>query len=169
MSESVERVLLGKVLAPFGVQGWVKVHSESRPIADIGRYRTWQLKLKDGWVNVRVKAFKTQGKGLIAKLEGVNDRQQAEAMAGVAIAVDSSQLQALPEGEYYWRDLIGLRVLTVDGIDLGVVDHLLETGANDVLVLRGERERLVPLVMGQVVVSVDLAGRQMVVDWDPEF
>ncbi len=169
MSESVERVLLGKVLAPFGVQGWLKIHSESRPIADIGRYRTWQLKLGDGWVNVRVKSFKAQGKGLIAKLEGVNDRQQAEAMAGVAIAVDSAQLQALPEGEYYWRDLIGLRVLTVGGLELGVVDHLLETGANDVLVLRGERERLLPWVMGQVVVSVDLAGRQMIVDWDPEF
>ncbi|MEW5837220.1 MAG: ribosome maturation factor RimM [Pseudomonadota bacterium] len=169
MTESVERVLLGKILAPFGVQGWVKVHSESRPIADIGRYRTWQLKLKDGWTGVRVKSFKTQGKGLIAKLEGVNDRQQAEAMAGVEIAVDSAQLPALAEGEYYWRDLIGLRVFTLQGVDLGVVDHLLETGANDVLVVHGERERLLPLVVGSVVVQVDLVERRMTVDWDADF
>ncbi len=169
MTESVERILLGKILAPFGVQGWVKVHSESRPIADIGRYRVWQLKLKDGWVAVRLKSFKTQGKGLVAKLEGVNERQQAEALAGVPIAVDSTQLPALPQGEYYWRDLIGLRVLTLEGVDLGVVDHLLGTGANDVLVLRGERERLVPMVMQKVVREVDLSTRRMTVDWDPEF
>ena len=164
-----ERILLGKVLAPFGIQGWVKVHSESRPMANIGRYRVWQLGLKDGWVDVRIKSFKSQGKGLIAKLEGVNERTQAEALVGAAIAVDAAALPKLAEGEFYWRDLIGLRVLTLEGVDLGVVDHLLETGANDVLVVKGERERLLPFVMQQVVHTVDLAQRRMTVDWDPEF
>jgi len=164
-----ERIVLGRVLAPFGLQGWVKVHSESRPITEIGRYRVWQLKQSNVWVDVRVKSFKTQGKGLIAKLEGVNDCNQAEALAGVEIAVASSQLPALAQGDFYWRDLLGLRVFTTDGVDLGIVDHLMETGANDVLVICGERERLVPFIMDQFVLAVDLAERRITVDWDPDF
>jgi len=173
MAETVkalaERIVLGRVLAPFGLQGWVKVHSESRPMTDIGRYRVWQLKKKNVWVDVRVKSFKTQGKGLIAKLEGVNDCSQAEALAGAEIAVTPSQLPALAHGDFYWRDLMGLRVFTTDGVDLGVVDHLMETGANDVLVICGERERLVPFIMDQFVLAVDLAERRITVDWDPDF
>lgn len=169
MSEVLERIVLGRILSPFGLQGWVKVHSESRPIETIGRYRVWQLKLKSGWVDVRVKSFKAQGKGLIAKLEGVNDCNQAEALAGAEIAVAASQLPALPQGEYYWRDLIGMQVVTVEGVALGVVDHLMETGANDVLVLHGERERLVPFLVDQVVLKVDLVERRLTVDWDPDF
>ena len=171
MEKMVEQqhIVLGKILAPFGIQGWVKVHSESRPITDIGRYRVWQLRLKDAWVGVKVKSFKTQGKGLIAKLEGVNDCNQAESLVGAAIAVVSSQLPALPQGEFYWRDLIGMQVFTSEGVALGVVDHLMETGANDVLVIQGERERLVPFVMDQFVLAVDLAERRITVDWDPDF
>lgn len=169
MTVLVERIVLGKVLAPFGLQGWVKVHSESRPITDIGRYRVWQLKLKGAWVDMRVKSFKTQGKGLIAKLEGVNDCNQAEALAGAEIAVASSQLPTLAQGEFYWRDLIGMQVLTTEGVALGTVDHLMETGANDVLVIQGERERLVPFIMDQFVLAVDLVERRITVDWDPDF
>jgi len=164
-----ERIVLGKVLAPFGLQGWVKVHSESRPMTDIGRYRVWQLKQKNVWVDVRVKSFKTQGKGLIAKLEGVNDCNQAEALAGAEIAVPISQLPVLTHGDYYWRDLIGMQVFTREGVALGAVDHMMETGANDVLVIQGERERLVPFIMEQFVLAVDLAERRITVDWDPEF
>ncbi|MEW6764566.1 MAG: ribosome maturation factor RimM [Pseudomonadota bacterium] len=169
MTEAAERVSLGKVLAAFGIQGWVKIHSESRPMADIGRYKSWQLKLKDGWANFRVKSVKVQGKGLIAKLEGVNDRNQAESLAGAEIAVDPALLPRLPQGEYYWRDLIGMQVVTREGVELGKVDHLLETGANDVLVLKGERERLVPYIIDQVVLEIDPEARLITVDWDPEF
>ncbi len=169
MTEAAERVSLGKVLAAFGIQGWVKIHSESRPMTEIGRYKSWQLKLKDGWTHFRVKSVKVQGKGLIAKLEGVNDRNQAESLAGAEIAVDPTLLPRLPQGEYYWRDLIGMSVVTREGVELGEVDHLLETGANDVLVLKGERERLVPYIVEQVVLEVDLDARRITVDWDPEF
>lgn len=169
MTEAVEHVSLGKVLAAFGIQGWVKVHSESRPITEIGRYKTWQLKLKDGWTAFRVKSVKTQGKGLVAKLEGVNDRNHAEALSGAEIAVDPAQLPRLPQGEYYWRDLIGMQVVNREGADLGVVDAMLETGANDVMVLKGECERLVPYIFEQVVLEVDLEAKRIMVDWDPEF
>lgn len=169
MNEVAERILLGKVLAAFGIQGWVKIHSDSRPIEAIGRYRSWQLQLKDEWIRFRVKSVRTQGKGLIAKLEGVNDRSQAEALAGARIAIDPAQLPKLPEGEYYWRDLLGLNVVTREGMKLGTVEQMLETGANDVMVLKGERERLVPFIPGQVVLEVDLDNGRMVVDWDPDF
>lgn len=169
MAEGSDRVLLGKVLAAFGIQGWVKIHSETRPLDDIGRYKTWQLRGKEGWADFRVKSVKFQGKGLIAKLEGVNDRNQAEALIGAEIAIDPAKLPRLPQGEYYWRDLMGLQVVTREGVNLGVIDHLLETGANDVLVVVGERERLLPFIPDQVVLEVDLAARRMVVDWDPEF
>jgi 16S rRNA processing protein RimM len=169
MTESADRVLLGKVLAAFGIQGWVKIHSETRPMNEIGRYKTWQLKLKEGWADFRVKSVRFQGKGLIAKLEGVNDRNHAESLSGAEIAVDPAKLPRLSPGEYYWRDLIGMRVATKEGVSLGEIDHLLETGANDVLVIQGERERLVPFVPDQVVLEVDLEARRMIVDWDPEF
>ncbi len=163
-----ERLLLGRVLAPFGIQGWVKVHSETRPIDAIGRYRTWQLELQEGWAEYGVRAVKFQGKGLVAKLAGVDDRTRAEALSGAGIAIDPSALPAPDEGEYYWRELVGMQVVTREGVELGEVDHLLETGANDVLVLKGERERLLPFIP-QVVLEVDRAARRMIVDWDPAF
>lgn len=169
MTKAAERVSLGKVLAAFGIQGWLKIHSESRPMTDIGRYKTWQLKLKDGWVDFRVKSVKVQGKGLIAKLEGVNDRNHAESLAGAEIAVAAELLPRLPKGEFYWRDLIGMQVATREGIELGEVEQMLETGANDVMVLKGERERLVPYIFEQVVLEVDPEARRITVDWDPEF
>ncbi|TQV65430.1 MAG: ribosome maturation factor RimM [Halothiobacillaceae bacterium] len=169
MTQAAERVSLGKVLAAFGIQGWLKIHSESRPMMDIGRYKTWQLKLKDGWTDFRVKSVKVQGKGLIAKLDGVSDRNQAEALAGADIAIAPELLPRLPKGEFYWRDLIGMQVVTREGIELGEVEQMLETGANDVMVLKGERERLVPYIFEQVVLEVDPEARRITVDWDPEF
>jgi len=90
-------------------------------------------------------------------------------MAGAEVWIARSSLPAAAPGEYYWADLEGLAVATVEGVDLGVVDHLVATGANDVLVVQGERQRLIPFVTGQFVVSIDLAARRIVVDWDPEF
>ena len=97
------------------------------------------------------------------------DRDAAAALKGTQIGVHREQLPGPGEGEYYWHDLVGLRVQTTQGMELGTVDHLIETGANDVLVVRGERERLIPFIRGQVVLSIDLAAGEMRVDWDPEF
>ena len=98
-----------------------------------------------------------------------NDRDQAEALAGAIIAIQREQLPELEDAEFYWADLIGLAVQTQEGVELGHVDHLFETGSNDVVVVKGDRERLIPFVMDQVIQSVDLESRLMVVDWDPEF
>jgi 16S rRNA processing protein RimM len=106
----------------------------------------------------------------VAKLADCNDRDAAERLRGLEIAVRRDQFSDyLAEGEYYWTDLEGMSVVTVDGQALGTVAHLFETGSNDVMVVRGDRERLIPYIWDQVVTEVDLVARQIRVNWDPEF
>lgn len=102
-------------------------------------------------------------------LEGCDNRDQAMALAGLNVAVRRDQLAVLEQGEYYWSDLIGLKVFTRDGVDMGRVKALLETGAHDVLVVAGERERLIPYAPPEIVKRVDLDAARIVVDWDPDF
>ncbi len=162
-------MVLGRVVGVFGVRGWVKVFSHTQPRDNILRYRPWWLAAEGGWRQVTLAAGQRHGKGLIAQLEGVTDRDAAQALVGRDIAIDRSQLPALPEGEYYWSDLIGLAVYGSGGVLLGRVASLLETGAHDVLVVQGERERLIPWAVPQVVKAVDLAAGRIDVDWAPDY
>ena len=109
-----------------------------------------------------------QGRGVIARLEGCRDRDAAGGYRGCEIAVERSRLPELEEGEFYWADLVGLQVVTTGGDDLGRVERMMETGANDVMVVRGGVERLIPFLSGTVVRSVDPDGRAIVVDWHPD-
>ncbi|HET8700045.1 MAG TPA: ribosome maturation factor RimM [Nitrococcus sp.] len=164
------RIILGRIVGIYGVQGWMKIHSYTRPAQGIFEYRRWLVRQPDQqWQAVDLGGWRPQGKALLVKLEGVAERDQARAWIGSEIAIPRSALPPLPAGEYYWADLIGLRVLTREGVDLGAVDHLIETGANDVLVIAGERERLIPFVLGRDVIAVDIAAAQIHVDWDPQF
>lgn len=179
MPAADERVVLGRVSGVFGIKGWVKVWSFTDPIEGILDYPVWQLRLPGGWEEHEVCAGQRQGKGLVAQFEGCDDRDKAVRFLQADIAVPRSALPALGQGEYYWQDLEGLRVMaTQQGrapVWLGVVDHLLSTGANDVLVVRPSegsvdgRERLIPWVQDKVVISVDLAARELLVDWDPDY
>lgn len=170
-----EETVLGRITAVFGVKGWLKVHSYTDPIENILDYRNWVLSRNGRRESVTVVDSKRHGKGLVVLLKGVGDRTQAQSYCGVDIAVNSTDLPALPEGEYYWHQLEGLEVVTEDGLRFGRVDHLLETGANDVLVVRptdesmDDRERLIPYIPDQVVVEVNLSRGRMTVVWDPEF
>ncbi|HDN69444.1 MAG TPA: 16S rRNA processing protein RimM, partial [Gammaproteobacteria bacterium] len=98
-----------------------------------------------------------------------HDRDAAAALTGTDIGIYRSQLPPVDADEYYWSDLMGMQVITKDDQVLGVVDHLLETGANDVIVVKGEQEHLVPYIKGQVVKSVDLEARIIRVEWDPDY
>ncbi len=164
-----ERVILGKIAGVYGVRGWVKVFSETKPKENIFDYLPWQIKLNGEWRTVKLIQGKTHGKGLVVHLESYDDRDQAKSLVGAEIAIFRHQLPQAEEGEYYWSDLIGLKVTTLDGKALGKVDHLFETGANDVLVVKGEREHLIPFVQGQFIHQVDLETGQIRVDWDSEF
>lgn len=161
--------MVGRISGVYGVKGWVRIHSYTEPRENILGYRPWYLS-RDGERQVwRLAEGRTHGKGIVVRLSGCEDRDQAATLVGAEVVVARAQLPATAPDEFYWSDLEGLRVSTRQGRDLGVVDHLLETGANDVLVVMGERERLIPYLWGDVVLEVDLAKRSMTVDWDPEF
>lgn len=162
-------VVLGGVSGIFGVGGWVRVFSNTEPREGILAYSAWFLKSSDGWEERRLEQGRAHGKGVVAKLEGSADRDDARFLMGRQIAVPRSALPAPGEGEFYWADLIGLGVRSDDGREFGVVDGFMETGSNDVLVVKGQRERLIPFIMNDVVKAVDLDSGLVIVDWDADF
>lgn len=167
-------VVLGRIVAPFGVQGWVKV----RPFADDAegwaQMPQWWLGPEPGteasdWQRYSLKACRLHGDGLIAKLEGIDDRDAAEALAGHYVAAPREALPDNEEGEYYWADLIGLKVVNRESEPLGRVEALIETGANHVLCVKdGDIERLLPFIE-QVIEQVDLQGGTVRVDWQRDW
>jgi 16S rRNA processing protein RimM len=160
-------VPLGHVSGVHGVRGWLKIHSLTEPREAIFEYQPWLL--GEAQKAVRVVQGKKHGNRLIALLENVDGREQAESLVQTPIGVYRDQFPDLPGDEYYWSDLEGSTVMLEDGRELGTIEHMLATGANDVMVVRGERERLIPFVIGRYVKEVDLERAVVVVDWDPDF
>lgn len=160
---------MGEIVGVHGVRGMVVVHSFTRPRDNLLQYRDWQL---DERRPVTVLNSGYAGKRMVAQLAedgaAITDRDVAAAMVGSTIAVARDALPRDDDG-YYWADLVGLAVETGDGTALGTVRNLMETGANDVLIVDGERERLIPFVLDTVVTSIDLAEGRLTVDWDPDF
>jgi 16S rRNA processing protein RimM len=164
-----DRVIVGRISGLFGVRGWLKIFSYTESRENIVEYSPWQVNKDGQWQTVKVESGRSHGKGVVVKLVGYDDRDAAATLIGCDIAVTREQMGEPEPGEYYWADLEGMKVVTLDGVELGVVDHLFETGANDVVVVRGERERLLPFVRGNVIKNIDLQRHVMEVDWDPEF
>jgi 16S rRNA processing protein RimM len=162
-----KKLALGYISAVHGVKGWVKVHSWTQPIEAIFNYQPWLL--GEDKKPVTMVDGRKQGKGLAVLLPGFDDRDQAMALVGQQICIYRDQLPPTEEGEYYWSDLEGLQVRTIDGVSLGRVERMMETGANDVMVVKGDRERLIPFVQGQYVTRIDLEDELIEVDWDPDF
>ncbi len=162
-------LLVGKISGVFGVKGWVKVFSFTEPRENILTYSPWILKKAQDTQRLELLDGVLQSKTIVACLSGVSDRELAAALNGYQIFIDSSLLPEPEANEYYWRDLIGLTVENLQGISLGEVDYLFETGANDVLIVKSERERLIPFVQGQYIKQIDLEAGKMIVDWDADF
>lgn len=159
-------LVLGKISGIYGVAGWVRVFSYTRPHDNIFQYPQWRI----GDREYAVLQTRKQDKRLVAQLAGINDREQARALIGQEISVERQALPELPLGEYYWADLIGLQVRNSESpFDFGKVSGLMETGSNDVLVVQGDHERLIPFIMDQVVKKIDLDEGIIWVDWDPDF
>jgi 16S rRNA processing protein RimM len=175
MVDSTQQLLeLGKISGVYGVKGWVKVHSFTDPRDSIAGYSSWQIKQKGQWREVQLEAGKSQGKTIIAKLKGIDDRDEAMLLMGAEIAIRQDQLEKLDNDEYYWRDLEGLQVINTEGIELGTISYMMETGANDVMVVRanedgGDQERLIPFTQGNAVKKVDLSAGIITVEWDADF
>jgi 16S rRNA processing protein RimM len=162
-------VTLGRVSGVFGVKGWLKVQSYTEPHDNIAKFGVWTLRRNGVDQAFEVEDAHGHGGGVIAKLRGLDDRDRAREWVAADIVVEHERLPALQGNEFYWKDLEGLEVRTTTGTVLGKVDHLLATGANDVLVLGGSPERLIPFVLGPVVKQVDLAGGLIVVEWSPDY
>lgn len=169
---------VGRIGAAHGIKGWVKVSSQTEPAENIFNYQPWYVKTAHGVKSIELTQWRSQGKGYVAKLKGIDDRNQAEAFCPVVIAVEKASLPALEEDEFYWFELEGCRVSShFEGavFDLGVVKRIMPTGANDVLVVQGDEqsidqdERLIPYVLGQFVTQVSLDDKAIHVEWDPEF
>jgi 16S rRNA processing protein RimM len=163
------RVEIGQINAVFGLKGWLKVFSFTNPKQNILDYPQVTLTRRNEVKVVNVVGGQIHGKNILLRLDGVNDRDSAQELVGFSINVDRTALPEPVDGEYYWMDLIGLNVVNREGVNLGKVDHLFETGANDVLMLKGDKERAIPFLQGQTILSIDLANGSMIVDWDPDF
>ncbi len=164
-ANTAKLVRIGHVSGVHGVKGWLKIHSYTVPRANILTYGSWRLLQGEKACVVRLEDGRGDGGRVTAKLEGIDDRDRAGELIGAEIAVERSQLPECGPDEYYWTDLEGLEVRTPAGTRLGVVDHLLATPGHDVLVVAGERERLIPFVQGAVILSVDLAAQLIIADW----
>lgn len=166
-------VVMGRIVAPYGVLGWLKVLPDTETLDSLFDYETWWVGKDQEWREVEVESAKIHNDVLVVKLKGVDDRDAAFACKGQQVAVPREALPKPNEGEYYWSDLIGLVVKNQQGVDFGCIVDVFETGANDVLVVntgqaRGNVERLIPFI-DQVVLTVDLQAKTLMVDWDADF
>ena len=166
MGVTTQPVILGRISGLFGVRGWVKVYSYTEPREAVLNYDRWLLSDKNGWQEATVAEGQRHGKTVIVRIDGYDDRDQAAGLVGTDIGIPRDELPETGDDQYYWSDLEGLSVVHRDGTELGKVSHLLETGANDVMVVKGETERLIPFVLDKVVLGVDLAKREIRVDWE---
>jgi 16S rRNA processing protein RimM len=172
MSTSEEFIPVGKISGAFGVKGWVKVYSFTEPRTNILQYSPLFLSRRGEWLEIKVSGGRLQGKGVVMGIENVTDRDQVQPLLGAELAIKKSQLEPADEDEFYWNDLEGLTVVNLQQEVLGKVDHLLETGANDVLVVKAEgnkTEILIPFVVDEVVKLVDLDEELIQVDWSKDY
>ncbi len=159
---------MGRVSAPHGVKGWIKVQPFTQEIDGLLVYPQWWFGGAGEWRQHRIAESAVHGLLVLARLEGCTDREAAAALKGAEVAIPRHLLPENREGEYYWSDLLGMEVANRRGVHLGRVAKVLETGANNVLVLEGERELLVPFV-DSVILAVDLAGGRLMVDWELDY
>ncbi|MBM7037474.1 ribosome maturation factor RimM [Vibrio ulleungensis] len=176
MSEQNEAIIVGKFGATYGIRGWLKVHSFTENPESIFEYSPWLVNQNGNWVEHKVESWKRHNKGYVCKLEGLDVRESAHLMVNFEISVNPAALPELSEDEFYWRELFGMKVVTTKGYDLGEVTDILETGSNDVLVVKanlkdafGQKERLIPFLEEQVIMNVDREAQRIEVDWDPGF
>ena len=159
-------VVMGQVIAPFGIKGWLRIRSFTGEIDALASYSHWWLQLENGWQMFDLAESNVGNKGLTARLAEITDRSQAEKLSNAQVGVSRSALPQLEVDEFYWADLIGFSVETLQQEKIGVLDGLLETSAADVLVVKGETEHLIPAAL---IKQVDVDGKQIIVDWGLDY
>lgn len=168
MKNTDSYIVIGKIGSTYGVFGWIKIQSYAEHAASIFDYHPWQLTSPNGKrQTIEVEAWKPHMDGLIAKFVGYDTPEDVRVLTGKTIEVPRSTLPELAKHEYYWSDLLGLTVINKNGEVFGKVDHLMETGSNDVLVVKGDKTIAIPYLLGSVVLNIDLEKKEMLVDWEP--
>jgi 16S rRNA processing protein RimM len=163
-------IVVGRIGAPYGIKGWVHIQSFTQPVSNLIQYQQWYLSTAGKWHPVLRVGARLQGKSVVACLEGYETREAAAKLTHVEIGVARTEFKSLKPDEYYWSDLVGLTVINEEGITLGTVVELFETGSNDVLVVKREgKESLIPYLPGDYVLDIDLERKIMQVSWDSEF
>jgi len=162
-------IIVGKLVGVYGIKGWLKVMSYTEPLENILTYKPLLFNLSGQWREITLLQGKTHGKGLIIHLAGYDTPESARHLVGTEIAITREQLPALPKGEYYWIDLEGMTVINQASITLGQVIQVMATGANDVLIVQGDKRRLIPFLKDHTILSIDLEKRLILVDWDADF
>ena len=166
--QSANLVVVGKVSGAFGIKGWLKISSFTRPPDKIIEYAPWRLKNPGRSFEVEIVEARLQGKGLVVRLAGIDDRDEAQQLRGMEIVVSRDKLPEPEVGHYYWTDIEGLLVRTTAGEELGTVEQMLSAGAADVMVIEGKRRLLVPFILQDTVVEVDLEAGWIEVDWSSD-
>ncbi|MBA5248214.1 MAG: ribosome maturation factor RimM [Gammaproteobacteria bacterium] len=163
-----KRLLVGTINGLFGVQGWVKIFSHTEPRKNILTYKPWHIEVEGQWQVLEFINGREQGKTIVAKIKDIDSREQAQVLIGTDIYIEKTQLPKLNAGEHYWRDLIGLTVIGQTGFAFGKVVQLVDTGANHVIVVRGEKEYWIPYI-APFLIETDLEKQKILVDWDENF
>lgn len=161
-------LLAGKIGAVHGLKGWLKVHSFTNPSENILQYRPWFIESLDGYQPLISDNHRWQAQVLVVHFKGLDSRETTGHLTNKSLYIKKAQLPLLKKGEYYWEELVGLRVSNLEGVDLGMVTSLLATGANDVLYIEGKETHCVPYLPKQVIKQVDLLEKTMLVDWPAE-
>ena len=163
-----KKLLVGKINGFFGVQGWVKIFSYTKPRKNILEYYPWYFVDNGTYKVIEITTGREQSKTIVAHAKGIDNRDQASQLIGKDLYIDKDQLPELSDDEHYWHELNEFRVINKNGVDLGVVNYLVDTGSNNVLVTKGEKEHWIPYIEPYLV-SVDKQNRVITVDWDENF
>jgi len=166
--ENNKKLLVGKINGFFGLQGWVKVFSYTNPRTNILNYSPWSIKVDGNFQSIDITSGREQSKTIVAHINGIDNREDSQKFIGQDIYINKEQLPELTQGEYYWHELIGFDVINKDEERLGTVDYFVETGANDVLVVKGKKEYWIPYIE-PFLVSIDSKNNKILVDWDKDF
>lgn len=157
---------MARIAAPFGIKGWLKLQTFTEYADSLDQFESWFISSPRGWEKVEVEDFAVNVKSVVAKLRGVDDRTSAEKLAKREIAIPRNWLDQPQQDEYYWLDLIGAEVVNESGDVLGKIETLMETGANDVLVVKSaSAEVLIPFV-SEYLINVDRDKKIVTVRWD---
>lgn len=169
MDNQAKWIVIGRFGRPHGIKGFVTVHSFTDPRDNVLRYSDWHVFMNNKWQPIKLLSAEVQDKSIIAQVEGYPERELVARLTNVEIAVQQEQLAELKPGEYYWHQLIGMNVINPKGESFGTVTEIIPTGANDVLVVEGEKRHLIPYLPDQFILNIDSSKRLITVDWDMDF